>query len=130
MRPGELDELLRGGETRLVEFKGDTNDDRLVEAVVCLANGDGGWLLLGVEDDGTVVGARPRHGDHTDGARLAALVANKTTPSVAVDVEILDTRSGPVVIVGPSSSVGVLVEPGVLGWRWASSSAVLSVACG
>ncbi len=99
MTPGELDELLRGGETRLVELKGDANDDRLVEAVVCLANGDGGRLLLGVEDNGTVVGARPRHGDHTDGARLAALVANKTTPSVAVDVEILGTPSGPVVVI-------------------------------
>ncbi|MGI8808786.1 MAG: AlbA family DNA-binding domain-containing protein [Acidimicrobiales bacterium] len=65
-----------------------------MKAVVCLA--DGGRLLLGVEDDGTVVGARPRHGDHTDGARLAALVANKTTPSVAVDMEVVHTRSGQV----------------------------------
>jgi hypothetical protein len=27
---------------------------------LCLANGDGGHLLLGVDDDGTVVGARNR----------------------------------------------------------------------
>jgi hypothetical protein len=35
----------------------------LVEAVVCLANGTGGVLLVGVEDDGTVSGARAIAGD-------------------------------------------------------------------
>ncbi len=48
-----------------VEFKGESHaplkDRDLVEAVVCLANGAGGLLLVGVEDDGTVTGARPRH---------------------------------------------------------------------
>ncbi|MGH3260897.1 MAG: AlbA family DNA-binding domain-containing protein [Trebonia sp.] len=28
---------------------------------MCLANGNGGMLLVGIEDDGTVTGARPRH---------------------------------------------------------------------
>ncbi len=99
MMPAELDELLQGGESRCVEFKSDVNDDRFIEAVVCLANGEGGRLVLGVDDDGTVIGARPRHGDRTDGARLAALVANKTTPSVSVDVEVFGRPSGPVVVV-------------------------------
>ena len=53
------------GERYDVEFKGEQrerlNDRDLVEAVVCLANGTGGALLIGVEDDGTVSGARPRH---------------------------------------------------------------------
>lgn len=78
--------LIAEGETYTIEFKTDANDDELVNAVVCLTNGDGGWLLLGVDDDGTVVGARPRHGDDTDGSRLAALVANKTSPPVVINV--------------------------------------------
>jgi ATP-dependent DNA helicase RecG len=56
---------IAGGETYEVEFMGEGrerfNDRDLVEAVVCLANGSGGVLLVGVEDDGTVTGARPRH---------------------------------------------------------------------
>jgi ATP-dependent DNA helicase RecG len=49
-----------------------------------------GWLLTGVEDDGRVTGARPRHESGiTDVNRVAALVANNTRPSLAVDVHLL-----------------------------------------
>ena len=34
-----------GGETFEVEFKRDVNDDELVEAAVCLANGRGGLVV-------------------------------------------------------------------------------------
>lgn len=74
------------GESYGVEFKGEgrapLNDRDLVEAVVCLANGTGGLLLVGVEDDGTVTGARPRHeAGRTDPLRLQALIANSTQGS-------------------------------------------------
>ena len=96
MEPG-IESLIAGGETYTVEFKSDVNDDELTEAVVCLANGDGGWLLLGVADDGTVVGARPRHGDSTDGRRLEALIANRTSPALSVVATV--ERSGDVDVV-------------------------------
>ncbi|OAA25218.1 ATP-dependent DNA helicase RecG [Frankia sp. EI5c] len=86
---------IAGGETLTVEFKGEERqklgDRELIEAVVCLANGRGGLLLVGVEDSGMVTGARPRHGDSTDPPRLQALIANSTQPpvqSVACTVEI------------------------------------------
>lgn len=44
-------------ETLHVEFKSDRNrlpDRELVEAVVCLANTEGGELWLGVEDNGAI----------------------------------------------------------------------------
>ena len=79
----ELRQLLRAGETLTVEFKaGSINDSELVEAVACLANGSGGYLLIGVDDDGRATGAKPRHGDHTDPSRIEALIANKTEPAV------------------------------------------------
>ena len=58
----ELRQLLDRGETFTVEFKSDQGDDpvndtAVVEAVACLANGDGGILLIGVCDDGTPHGA-------------------------------------------------------------------------
>ena len=84
----ELRKAIAAGESFTVEFKGDANDDELVEAVVCLANGDGGWLLIGVSDDGNVVGSRPRHGSTTHSERIVALIANKTTPSLAVEASI------------------------------------------
>jgi ATP-dependent DNA helicase RecG len=85
---------LEAGERYDVEFKSDQHEqfsDRdLVEAVVCLANGTGGLLLVGVEDDGTVTGARHRHeAGRTDPARLQALIANKTQPPVSTLVAVV-----------------------------------------
>ena len=96
MTPEGLRELIAGAETLDVEFKGKEartlSDGDLVEAVVCLANRPGnapGWLLVGVEDDGRVTGARPRHADRTDPLRLQALIAHRTRPSLSARVEIV-----------------------------------------
>ena len=94
-----LDDLLAGGESYTVEFKSDVNDDELIEVVVCLANGDGGWLLLGIADDGSVVGARPRHSATTDGPRVEALIANRTSPALAVDVDVRVRGGSDVVVI-------------------------------
>lgn len=87
-------EAVSTGETFDVEFKserkGPLNDRDLVEAVVCLTNGAGGLLLLGVEDDGAVSGARPRHGaGRTDPVRVQALIANNTQPPVSAAVQLV-----------------------------------------
>ena len=96
MTPEALRKLINDGETLDVEFKGEASrplsDNDLVEAVVCLSNrsGDSGYLLIGVEDDGRITGARPRHeAGHTDIARLQALIANRTRPSTSVRAAIV-----------------------------------------
>lgn len=92
MQMPDLREVISGGESYTVEFKSDASDDELAEAVVCLANGHGGWLLIGVGDDGSLHGASPRHGDVTDPRRVEALIANKTSPALTVRayVEVLE----------------------------------------
>ncbi|GIW33853.1 ATP-binding protein [Meiothermus sp.] len=94
MSPETLRALIAGGETLAVEFKGEERaplaDRPLIEAVACLANRVGreaAYLLVGVEDDGRITGARPRHGAATDLARIAALIANRTRPSLSVRIE-------------------------------------------
>ena len=80
---------LPSSESLTVEFKSDRHglpDRELVEAVVCMANAQGGDLYLGVEDDGRATGLHTRH-QNLDG--LAALVANRTMPSVHVQVEAI-----------------------------------------
>lgn len=74
-------------ESLTVEFKSDRKrlpDAELVEAVVCLANAEGGELWLGVEDDGIPTGL---HADHTLLAGLPGLIAARTSPSLSVQVE-------------------------------------------
>lgn len=79
-------------ESLTVEFKSDRKrlpDTELVEALVCLANTDGGELWLGVEDDGQATGL---HADHALLAGLAGLVAARTSPSLQVDVQAVDIQ--------------------------------------
>jgi len=114
MTPDQIRSLAADGEGMRREFKRDVNDNKLVETVVCLANGDGGTLVLGVEDDGTIVGARPRHGRRTDPARVAAIVANCTSPSVAVAVAVVDVDGLDVVAIEVPKGTGLVSTTGGL----------------
>ncbi|MFH0899770.1 MAG: RNA-binding domain-containing protein [Pseudomonadota bacterium] len=96
---GSLDDLIAGGEALAVEFKSDVNDTELVETVVCLANRGGGTLLVGVDDDGTIKGARPRNGRITDPRRVEALISNSTRPSLGVQAAVEEAQGKPVLII-------------------------------
>lgn len=77
-------------ESLTVEFKSDRSklpDRELIEALVCLANAEGGELWLGVEDDGTPSGL---HAEHRLLEGLAGMVAARTSPSLNVQVEAVD----------------------------------------
>jgi len=92
MTASELRRLIESGESLEVEFKSDRGpmgDSQLVEAIVCLANYQGGMLLLGVEDDGRTTGL---HGPHLDIApeHLSAMVAARSQPPLAVTTELVD----------------------------------------
>lgn len=83
-------------ESLTCEFKSDRqclSDRELIEAVVCMANAQGGEIYLGVEDDGTVTGLHVNH-RQLDG--LAALIANRTQPAVLVTVESMSVGALPV----------------------------------
>jgi len=95
----ELKTLLAQGETLTVEFKSDAKglpDRDLVAAVVSMANTEGGLLLLGVEDDSTITGIQPNHQNTTG---LQALIANRTSPSVAVKTEVIEEAGKKILII-------------------------------
>lgn len=104
----DLVTLVRGwaaaGERFEVEFKseaqGPISDRDLVEAVVCLANGAGGVLLIGVEDSGTITGMKPRHeAGRTDTLRVQALVANRTHPALSVTTNVVEVDGRQVLVI-------------------------------
>ena len=60
MNENTLSELIRSGENSGVEFKRDlTRPERLGREVAALLNLEGGYILLGVDDDGSVSGLSP-----------------------------------------------------------------------
>ena len=57
----ELLELIQNGENSGIEFKSsDVSSSELAISIVCFANAKGGRILIGVEDDGTITGIRPK----------------------------------------------------------------------
>ncbi|MCS6918368.1 MAG: putative DNA binding domain-containing protein [Fimbriimonadales bacterium] len=101
-----LKTLISQGETADVEFKSEQreplSDRELVETIVCLANRQSntpGWLLIGVEDDGTITGAQPRDGRTINTDRLAALIGARTRPSLTVKIHSIKIQSKTVVAI-------------------------------
>ena len=103
-----ISNLLKAGETLTVEFKSDVkglSDRDLVAAIVAMVNTEGGMILLGVEDDGTVTGVQSIHQDITG---LVALIANRTRPSVAVRAEIFDWGNKKILNIKAPKSRGIV----------------------
>ena len=107
MDTDRLRELIAQGESLNLEFKGEEkaplSDRELIEAVVCMANrptSEEGFILIGVEDDGRVTGARPRHEAGTiDPRRIQALIANRTQPPLTCPVEVTNFEGKRVIVI-------------------------------
>jgi len=103
MTKEEILNIISQGESLTVEFKGEEksslSDNELYKTVVCLANREGGLLLIGVEDDGRITGARPRHGNLTDTLRLKAAIFNNTVPNLHVEIEIITINEKSIIVI-------------------------------
>lgn len=85
-------------ESLIVEFKSDRKslpDNDIIEAVVGLANTEGGTLYLGIEDNGEVTGLHP---NHRDIIRMEVTVAGKTVPSLSVRINIVEEQEYQIMI--------------------------------
>ncbi len=64
MRPKELIELISEGESTTLEFKRKiSSSEKIAKEVVAFANTIGGYLLIGVDDDGTLYGIESEKSD-------------------------------------------------------------------
>ena len=86
------------------EFKSDVkklSEETIVEAVVALANTEGGTLYIGVEDDGTITGV---HKNHQSTAGLSAMIFNRTVPNVSVSTDIMYSFTKPIISIAVPKS--------------------------
>jgi len=78
MQAPEILERIHRGEDSTTQFKQDVTDsNRLAEELVAFSNAEGGVLLIGVADDGTIVGL-----DELQIGRLNQLVSNTASENV------------------------------------------------
>ena len=85
MKQTGLDILLREGEGSMLEYK-ESLSSSFARDLVAFANSAGGKILLGVRDNGTVVGVR-------DSNKLRAQIqdiARNCDPAVKILVEMVD----------------------------------------
>jgi ATP-dependent DNA helicase RecG len=95
--------LVEEGESLTVDFKSDirrpVNDPTIYGYVVCFADSEGGVLLIGVEDDGRITGARFRHDGVTNPAQLQASIFNSTEPRLNTRVSVFVLIEGDVIAI-------------------------------
>lgn len=97
-----LQQLVDLGESLEREFKSDRvrlSDKDIVEEIVAMANTNGGALLIGVEDDGRISGASPRHGRTTDPLKLQSAIFNRTVPNINTRVSVNQHPNGTVIAI-------------------------------
>lgn len=103
MSESELRALIAQGERLHVEFKRAATPEELVEAVVCLANRpaeEWGYLLLGVDDDGAIVGTSfHRETSYREPLQIQALIAGRTRPAIACEVAFVPVAEKTVIAV-------------------------------
>jgi ATP-dependent DNA helicase RecG len=98
----QLQEWISLGESIEREFKSDIrqiSDKEIYEEIVAFANTSGGILLIGVDDSGKVIGAKPRHGKTTDPLKLQSSIFNNTVPNINTRVTIIPYPSGNVLAI-------------------------------
>ena len=96
--------LLAAGETLEVEFKSDhrrqLGPEEIYENVVCLANTQGGVLLIGVENDGQVTGLHvDRQAKWRDPQFLNAAIFSNTVPPINARVSRTSLSEGDVLAI-------------------------------
>lgn len=95
MTPAQVRALARTTESSTVEFKQNVRDTTAAARLLAaFANAHGGTLLVGIGDEGTLVGVR-------DGERIQALLergANTVVPPVTVVIDIVDVDGKNIVV--------------------------------
>jgi len=90
-----ISELIRIGESLTLEYKS-SFDRKSIETLVAFANANGGTVLVGVEDNGTVLGVSL--GKETLNKWLGQ-VKSSTSPSIIPDIEAFDIDGRTVVAI-------------------------------
>lgn len=93
----DIIKLIKLKESQTLEFKRDTSSlDSILKSVIAFANTVGGILLIGVEDDGIIVGV-------TDSSKiqeqLANSIAHRIKPQILPDINVVEIKNKSVIVI-------------------------------
>jgi ATP-dependent DNA helicase RecG len=91
-----MKEMIRMGESSVLEFKAeDVHNDSIAKEVAAFSNFMGGRLLVGVGDDGSIVGTTDRKVEE----RIVQICRNNVTPSVLPRTEFVEIDGREILVV-------------------------------
>ncbi len=97
MNPNEFKDLIAEGESSFLEFKRKaTTPNKLAREIAALANTKGGILIIGVDDDGTVVGVRSEKSEIDIVEQACGF---HIFPPVEPEIEIIEYKNKDVILV-------------------------------
>lgn len=103
MLKAELQDIIEAGEGSKVEFKRDgVRPEQLAREIVSFANMNGGRILLGVEDDGTITGVRRRN---LQAWVMDTVIGRGVVPSIIPDYEEVAMDGGEVAVIDVPAGV-------------------------
>ena len=94
-----LNAMIIKGENEHTEFKYDLdkNSNEFLESVVSFANTDGGSILLGVNDEGRIVGSLEDFVKMEK--RINGLINNRCEPNIPIKIESVNLEGNPIIVV-------------------------------
>lgn len=102
MRKRQLLELISEGESSTVEFKRKSaSPEKIAREIIAFANSRGGHLLIGVDDDGSIVGVGSEKEELAD-VELACYI--HSDPPIEPEIQILHVKRKDVIVVSVSES--------------------------
>lgn len=98
----KLNEIIELGETDTVEFKRRFSDfEKIAKEIIAFANTRGGLLLIGVDDDGTIVGV---DSEKHEIELISTTAEFYCDPAIDVDIEVVEIKGEDVVVVSVAES--------------------------
>jgi predicted HTH transcriptional regulator len=96
MKRHELREIIAGGESSTVEFKRKfTSIEKFAREIIAFANTDGGYLLVGIDDDGRIIGVD----SEKELEEMVAIAQHSITPWLDLDVEVVEIEYRDVIVI-------------------------------
>ncbi|MBN2689728.1 MAG: putative DNA binding domain-containing protein [Gammaproteobacteria bacterium] len=100
----KISELIKQPESKKLEFKRDLSSLRpIIKTIIAFANTAGGTIVVGIEDNGKVVGiADPLHAEE----KIASAITDSIAPMLMPDIEIVTVDQNSLLVIDVPHVVG------------------------
>jgi ATP-dependent DNA helicase RecG len=104
MNTTNIQEIVKQSESKTLEFKRDLSSLRpIVKTVIAFANTAGGTLIIGIEDDGKVIGVDDPFKMEE---KIASAIADNITPLIMPEIELATVKDKTLLIIKVAHTVG------------------------